>query len=460
MGVLHDMAPGASPKLNLAGDCALVIVASIWATSGDHATPWLSAGLTAALALAAWLGASRALHQYHLSKSQGLIEDLALTLVIVVGVTAIAWVPGAIVPEHVAPLALGRFLVVLGAGALWLRAIMPGVTAAADTPLDVLVLGAGPLARHTGIQIREERSHRKVFGYLAFDDEPVDRRLDAPVLGHVSDLERVLGERTVDEVYLAGNVRRMSEAMQEAVQICERFGVPFALPATPFRFDRARPVNMKAIPDGYVHYLSVENKRVQRVVKRVFDILVSSVALALLSPLLVVVAVLVKVTSRGPVLFKQERVGLHGHLFNMLKFRSMVANAEALRAGLEAKNEQDGPVFKITHDPRITPVGRVIRKLSIDELPQLLNVLRSEMSLVGPRPPLASEVARYEPWQRRRLSVRPGITCEWQVSGRSETSFETWMYQDMHYIDHWSLLQDLKLLLRTLPAVLSSRGAS
>ena len=203
-----------------------------------------------------------------------------------------------------------------------------------------------------------------------------------------------------------------------------------------------------------------EFKMVQMLIKRIFDILVSSVALAVLSPLLLVVAVLVKVSSPGPVLFKQERVGLHGHPFNMLKFRSMVANAESLRKGLEAKNEQSGPVFKIAHDPRITPVGRVIRKLSIDELPQLLNVLRSEMSLVGPRPPLASEVARYEPWQRRRLSVRPGITCEWQVSGRSETSFETWMYQDMHYIDHWSFLQDLKLLLRTLPAVLSSRGAS
>lgn len=460
MRVLHDMAPGAAAKLNLAGDCVLVVVAAVWASSTGPALPWASAGVIAALALAAWLAASRALHQYHFSKSQGLIEDLLLTLVIVVGVTAVAKLPGAIAPEHLPPLKTGRFLLVLGFGTLWLRAIMPGVTAAADTPLDVLILGAGPLARHTGLQIREERSHRKVLGYLAFEGEAIDARLDAPVLGEVGDLERVLGEHSFDEVYLAGNAQRAGEAMQEAVQICERFGIPFALPATPFRFDRARPVNSKAIPDGYVHYLSVENKRAQMLIKRIFDILVSSVGLAILSPLLLLVAFLVKVSSPGPVLFKQERVGLHGHPFNMLKFRSMVANAESLRAGLEAKNEQSGPVFKITHDPRITPVGRVIRKLSIDELPQLINVLRSEMSLVGPRPPLASEVARYEPWQRRRLSVRPGITCEWQVSGRSETSFETWMYQDMHYIDHWSFLQDLKLLLRTLPAVLSSRGAS
>lgn len=460
MGVLHDMVPGAAPKLNLAGDCVLVIVASIWATSTGDTVPWLVAGLTAALGIVVWLGAARALHQYHFGKAQGLIEDLALTLVITLVVASIVRLPAVIAPEYVSPPRMGRFLLVLGAGALWLRAIMPGVSAAADTPLDVLILGAGTLARHTGIQIREERSQRKVLGYLAFQNEVVDPRLDAPVLGTVSDFERVLGEHSFDEVYLAGNAQRVGEAMQEAVRICERFGIPFALPATPFRFDRARPADPRAIPDGYVHYLSVENKRAQMVVKRMFDILVSSVGLAVLSPLLLVVALLVKLTSRGPVFFKQERVGLHGHTFNMLKFRSMVQNAEALRASLEAKNEQSGPVFKIKDDPRITPVGRVIRKLSIDELPQLINVLRSEMSLVGPRPPLASEVARYEPWQRRRLSVRPGITCEWQVSGRNETSFETWMYQDMHYIDHWSLLQDLKLLLRTLPAVLSSRGAS
>ena len=131
-----------------------------------------------------------------------------------------------------------------------------------------------------------------------------------------------------------------------------------------------------------------------------------------------------------------------------------------VRAALEAKNEQTGPVFKMQRDPRITTVGRLIRKVSVDELPQFINVLRGEMSIVGPRPPLPSEVARYEPWQRRRLSVRPGITCVWQVSGRSEISFEQWMYLDMQYIDHWSLAKDLKLILMTLPAVVSGRGAS
>ena len=165
-------------------------------------------------------------------------------------------------------------------------------------------------------------------------------------------------------------------------------------------------------------------------------------------------------TSRGPVLFRQERVGLHGRTFHMLKFRSMVANAEALKASLLKSNEQAGPVFKMKHDPRVTAVGRFMRKHSIDELPQLVNVLRGDMSIVGPRPPVPSEVASYETWQRRRLSVRPGLTCVWQVSGRNEISFQDWMLLDMRYIDHWSLREDFSLICRTVPVVLTGRGAS
>jgi lipopolysaccharide/colanic/teichoic acid biosynthesis glycosyltransferase len=144
----------------------------------------------------------------------------------------------------------------------------------------------------------------------------------------------------------------------------------------------------------------------------------------------------------------------------MLKFRSMVVDAEALREKLLAVNEQTGPVFKMARDPRVTRVGRFIRKFSIDELPQLVNVLRGEMSIVGPRPPIPSEVAKYEPWQRRRLSVRPGLTCVWQVSGRNQISFEQWMYLDMQYIDNWTLEHDLGLILRTVPVVITGQGAS
>jgi exopolysaccharide biosynthesis polyprenyl glycosylphosphotransferase len=246
--------------------------------------------------------------------------------------------------------------------------------------------------------------------------------------------------------------------MQQAIRVCERYGIPFALPASHFRFDRARPST--PIADGYVHYLTYEHKPFQMGLKRAFDIAASAGALALLSPLLLIVAAIVKLTSKGPVLFKQERVGRYGQPFHMLKFRSMVVNAEELKEKLLAHNEQTGPVFKMKHDPRITRIGRFIRKYSIDELPQLINVLRGEMSVVGPRPPIPSEVAKYEPWQRRRLSVRPGLTCVWQVSGRNEISFEQWMYLDMQYIDHWTLRGDFELILKTVPVVLFGRGAS
>jgi exopolysaccharide biosynthesis polyprenyl glycosylphosphotransferase len=264
----------------------------------------------------------------------------------------------------------------------------------------------------------------------------------------------------VHEVYMAGQRDVQHVEMQKAIAICERLGIPFALPAAGFRFARAEPQDKRAVSDGYVHYVTVRSKPVQMALKRAFDIVVSGTALAMLSPLLFGVAMLVKITSRGPVLFRQLRVGQHGRQFHMLKFRSMVADAEALKAKLLAQNEQQGPVFKMRSDPRITRIGRFIRKYSIDELPQLLNVLRGEMSIVGPRPPIPSEVAKYEAWQRRRLSVRPGLTCVWQVSGRNEISFEEWMYLDMQYIDHWSLRRDIELIAKTVPVVLTGRGAS
>ena len=194
--------------------------------------------------------------------------------------------------------------------------------------------------------------------------------------------------------------------------------------------------------------------------KRLFDICASAFALWALMPLFFVVMALIKLTSRGPVFFKQQRVGQHGRIFHMLKFRSMVTNAEALKAQLAKTNEQTGPVFKMKNDPRVTRTGRFIRKYSIDELPQLINVLRGDMTVVGPRPPVPDEVAKYEAWQRRRLSVRPGLTCIWQVSGRNQISFEDWMYLDMQYIDHWSLAHDFNLIFRTVPVVITGRGAS
>jgi len=193
--------------------------------------------------------------------------------------------------------------------------------------------------------------------------------------------------------------------------------------------------------------------------KGIIDLLAASAGLVLTAPVMLVVAAVIKLESRGPVLFHHVRLGKDGRPFVMLKFRSMRQDAAARQAQLVSENEMPGPVFKIRSDPRVTAVGRFIRKSSLDELPQLWNVLRGEMSLVGPRPPIPDEVARYHPWQRERLAVKPGLTCTWQVSGRSDVPFDDWVQMDIEYVRTRSLLMDLKLLLLTVPAVISARGA-
>ncbi|MFZ0961602.1 MAG: sugar transferase [Terriglobia bacterium] len=194
--------------------------------------------------------------------------------------------------------------------------------------------------------------------------------------------------------------------------------------------------------------------------KRGIDFIMALIALAALSPLLIILALLVKLTSRGPILFSQTRCGLGGRRFTLHKFRSMRADADLLREELAALNEVDGPVFKIRNDPRCTTVGRFMRKFSLDELPQLLNIIKGDMSFVGPRPPLPEEVEKYERWQRRRLRMHPGLTCLWALEGRSKLSFRRWMELDLEYIDHWSMALDWKILLKTIPIVLVGRGAS
>ncbi len=194
------------------------------------------------------------------------------------------------------------------------------------------------------------------------------------------------------------------------------------------------------------------------VLKRTFDIITSGVGLILLSPLLGLCAILIRLTSAGPVIFRQQRAGLNGRQFTLLKFRSMVNDAEALRGGLEHLNERE-VAFKIAKDPRVTPVGRWLRKFSVDELPQLINVLKGDMSIVGPRPPLPEEVARYQPWQRRRLRMRPGLTCLWAIAGRDTVDFNSWMKLDISYIENWSLGLDWSIILKTIPYVIAGRGA-
>ncbi len=272
-----------------------------------------------------------------------------------------------------------------------------------------------------------------------------------------TELEHLLGRMSVRNVYIAGDEREQREARQSAFEVCQRFGIPFA-PAARNGARRIPPAN-PALADGYLDFVPNDTAVKKAGAKRVVDVLLSVAALVVLLPLFALLAVAIKLTDRGPIFFGQARVGLRGRTFTMLKFRSMIANADELKPRLESLNESDGPVFKMSSDPRITRIGRILRKYSLDELPQLINVLRGEMSFVGPRPPVPHEVAQYEPWQFRRLAVRPGLTCLWQVSPtRYRMSFDDWVRLDLQYIDQWTLGLDLRLILRTFRVVLAGTG--
>jgi exopolysaccharide biosynthesis polyprenyl glycosylphosphotransferase len=456
------LAPGFSMKLNMVADLAWVLasvlLAVLWkGASLGHSPELVWFGIAAT---AVWLVTSTALRQYDPYADRSTMDEVALVSVLVLAVTTVLAVVTFFVPESAKLPGVPEFLLLLWPVVMALRLFVFRPIARKEGPLDeVLIIGTGPMGRITAEDLIK-RGRRRVMGFLRFDDEARPDNLRAPFLGTAGELEGILRTMAVDEVYVAGNSLKHSDAMQQAIKTCEKFGIPFALPAYPFRLDRAQPVAEKAIADGYIHYISVRLKPSQMAFKRFFDIVASAAALWVLLPMLAAVAVIIKLTSRGPIFFKQLRVGTNGRQFHMLKFRSMVVNAEELKAKLEKMNEQSGPVFKMKNDPRVTRIGRFIRKYSIDELPQLVNVLRGDMSVVGPRPPVPQEVAKYEAWQRRRLSVRPGLTCIWQVSGRNQISFEQWMYLDMQYIDHWSLKNDINLILKTVPVVITGRGAS
>ncbi|EKY29473.1 sugar transferase [Clostridium celatum] len=194
--------------------------------------------------------------------------------------------------------------------------------------------------------------------------------------------------------------------------------------------------------------------------KRVTDIFLSAIGLILLSPILLIVAIAIRIDSKGPIIFKQDRVGKDGKIFSMYKFRSMIVNAEELKTKLETKNEMSGPMFKMKNDPRITKVGRFIRKTSIDELPQLINVIKGDMSLVGPRPSLPKEVEQFSPWMLERLKVKPGITCYWQVMGRNNIAFEEWMKLDVKYVHEMNYWLDIKLIFKTFFVLFGDESAS
>ena len=335
----------------------------------------------------------------------------------------------------------------------------------------VLLVGINPTSRELAQALQEHTWWGyRLAGFVAngesrsngepTDPSTLDSTLGLPLLGHVEDIPRIVSETVVDEVIFAVRRRDLDRLEDLFLALSEQgIRVRFAVNFFPHTKAKVELEEMAEMP--VLSFSTAPTSQVQLLFKRALDVAISVLLLVLALPVVGLVALAIKATSRGgTVLFRQTRCGLNGRSFTLYKFRTMVEDAEERRREIEHLNEMKGPVFKLRSDPRVTWLGRFLRKFSLDELPQLWNVLRGDMSLVGPRPPIPEEVAKYQRWQRRRLAMKPGLTCLWQISGRNEIDFDRWMELDLEYIDSWSPGLDLKILLKTIPVVLSGRGAS
>jgi exopolysaccharide biosynthesis polyprenyl glycosylphosphotransferase len=327
----------------------------------------------------------------------------------------------------------------------------------------LLLVGGGARGRRFAAQLqRRQDLGYKLIGYvdtdLAFAG---DELAGAPWLGQIKDLPRIVANEVIDEVAIALPIKSHYTQIETAVALLEEQGITTHLLSDlfPQKLARSHPSVFNGLP--IVTLDSTPRFSWRTEAKRIIDLAGATLLLLFAAPILLVAAIAIKLDSAGPAFFVQERVGLNKRRFRMIKFRTMSADAESRMKDIEHLNEKTGPIFKIRNDPRVTRVGRWLRKTSVDELPQLINVLLGDMSIVGPRPLSLRDALRMElAWQKRRFSVKPGLTCLWQVSGRSNLSFEQWMQLDLDYIDHWSLGLDASILLRTIPAIVLARGAS
>jgi exopolysaccharide biosynthesis polyprenyl glycosylphosphotransferase len=315
----------------------------------------------------------------------------------------------------------------------------------------LLVVGANLVGQELA---RELAGQYEVIGYVD-NGADLDGALDRPLLAPIAELDSVVRAHGVDEIIIA-----LPRDRREQVDriIARGFGRPVDVKLLA-EYSELLPHRLEVGRFGSRAYIGFAPVARVTWVKRAADVLLGSLAVILAAPLLIGIAIAIKLDTRGPVFYRQRRLGKDGRPFEMLKFRSMCIDAEHMLTVLRDRNEASGPLFKIRRDPRVTRVGRILRRLSLDELPQLLNVVTGSMSLVGPRPPLPTEVEKYEEWQLGRLQARPGMTGLWQVSGRSDVPFNDMVRLDLHYVRNWSIGLDLEIMLRTIPAVLANRGA-
>jgi exopolysaccharide biosynthesis polyprenyl glycosylphosphotransferase len=340
------------------------------------------------------------------------------------------------------------------------RVIIRAFAATLPVPVsNVLIVGSGP--RALTLADRLSADPERIWRVLGFVDRDPDRIAveRRPLFVNLEDLQSTLLHSPVDEVMVALPMKSQYGVIQHVIETCERAGVPVTIPRDPFRSSRS---SFRPSPTSVLAAVTLADppNRHRLLLKRAFDLVGGVAALVLFAPLMLLTALAIRLTSAGPALFVQERFGYNRRLFRMYKFRTMVADAEKMLPALEHLNEAPGPLFKIHSDPRLTAIGKFLRRSSIDELPQLLNVLLGEMSLVGPRPMAVRDASLFtEADLIRRFSVYPGMTGLWQVCGRSGLDYRTWAKLDLQYADGWSLVGDLRILLQTVPAVLRGTGA-
>ncbi|TMV50783.1 sugar transferase [Paenibacillus mesophilus] len=317
---------------------------------------------------------------------------------------------------------------------------------------NVLIIGAGRVGEQIRDNLNANKSSRSRF--IGFLD---DFKKGHQILGSIPQIEQLVQKHKIHEIYITIPSER--GVINQLITSVRKYDVQIKIIPELFELVTSSVSFDHAFDYPCIEIVRTPLRGLNWFMKRNADFILSAIGIILISPILLITAIAIKIDSKGPLLIKQKRIGKNGAPFHMLKFRSMVANAEALKASLASQNEAVGPIFKMKNDPRITRVGRFIRKYSLDELPQLFNVLVGQMSLIGPRPPLPNEVEQYTDYQWRRFDVRPGITGLWQVSGRSDLPFEEWVKLDIYYIERWSLALEFKILLKTIPVVLKGEGA-
>lgn len=387
-------------------------------------------------------------------------NDVNITVVLLAACYIFRW---PINPQTMVAFFAGSTLLQLGHMALAKKALQKIDATGTENRLgtathQALIVGTGDNARKVADMILESPElDTRLAGFLDFRRNGLWRYRDVPMVGTSDDLRDIIANSHVDALFMAPEPDDL-KASRNVFDVADEMGVSvYVMPNLYYpRHSRIRPSYVAHLPT--LLYRSDPEDNLAQWGKRMIDRVGAAFGLLLSLPIILFTALAIKLDSRGPVFFRQIRAGQNGKPFILYKFRTMGNDAEERKATLLKDNEMSGPVFKIKRDPRVTRVGKILRKYSIDEIPQFWNVLKGDMSLVGPRPPLPSEVSKYEPWQHRKLSVKPGLTCLWQVNGRNAIDFDDWMRLDLTYIDRWSLWLDAKILVKTLPAVIRGTG--